>query len=297
MQRRVNDGPLRRKLQRSATFIKEKTITIKEANEVIDIEDGYYRYDENQLEVFINGIKKISGIDFIEGTDVSDQDSTDEEGNINEPAPRRKGVKTKQFTLVNATVGSQLTYKITNTIYSYDHINQLIDELDYNAKTAVIKVEELYDKTIEMQSQVDDSINEIINEIEEVKNIAQDLDGKYMKKDEILSMSQMPPTVISNLPQSLDHISSVITFNSGKREYSVKSQVREVDFIVAIKRDVSNQLDKLLIRDVDYSIYDTIDTENNYEDTIFAFTESTANLMNTGDIVILTGIKFGKVGR
>lgn len=297
VQRRVNDGPLRRKLQRSATFIKEETITIKEANEVINIEDGYYRYDENQLEVYINGIKKIKDIDFIEGTDVSDQDDINEYGEIQELAPRRKGVKTKQFTLVNAPVGSNLTYKITNTIYSYDHINQLIDELDYNAKTAVTKVEELYDKTVEIQNQLEDSVNELINEIEEVKNISQDLDGKYMKKDDVLTTSQMPPSVISNLPHSLDHISTVVTYNAGKKEYSVKSQVREYDFIIAIKRDVTNQLDKFLIRNVDYSIYDTINSENNYEDTIFAISESAASLMNTGDIIILSGIKFGKVGR
>ena len=277
--------------------MKEETLTIKEPNQIIDIEDGYYRYDENQLEVFINGIKKRKDVDFIEGTDVSDQDDINEYGEIQELAPRRKGVKTKQFTLVNATVGAELTYKITSTIYSYDHINQLIDELDHNAKTAVVKVEELYNKTVEIQNQVDDSVNELIGEIEEIKNISQDLDGKYMKKDEIVTMSQMPPTVISNLPQSLDHISSVITFNAGKKEYSIKSQIREYDFVIAIKRDVSNQLDKFLIRNVDYSIYDTINSENNYEDTIFSISESAATLMNTGDIIILTGIKFGKVGR
>lgn len=297
VQRRVNDGPLKRKLQRSATFIKEESITIKESNEIIDIENAYYRYGENQLEIYINGIKKVNGIDFIEGTDLSDQDSVDEEGNVNELAPRRKGAKTKQFTLVNATIGSTLTYKITNTIYSYDHINQLIDELDYNAKAAVTKVEDLYDKTIEIQNQVNGSINEIITEIEEVKNISQDLDGKYMKKDDVLTVSQMPPSMISNLPQSLDHISCVINYNAGKKEYSIKSYVREADFIIAIKRNVTNQLDKFLIRNVDYSIYDTVNLENNYEDTIFAFSESAASLMNTGDIVILTGIKFGKVGR
>lgn len=297
VQRRVNDGPLRRKLQRSATFVQEKTIAVKEANQVIDIEDAYYRYGENQLEIYINGIKQINKVDFMEGTDISDQDSVDEDGNITEPAPRQKGAKSKQFTLINATVGSMLTYKITNTIYSYDHINQLIDELDYNAKTAVTKVEELYDKTVEIQNQVNDSINEIINEIEEVKDISQDLDGRYMKKDDVLTMSQMPPSVVSNLPQSLDHISSVINYNAGKKEYSVKSYIREADFVMAIKRSVTNQLDSFLIRNVDYSIYDTIDLENNYEDTIFAFSDSAANLMNTGDIVILTGIKFGKVGR
>ena len=297
VQRRVNDGPLRRKLQRSATFIKEKTITIKEPNEVIDIEDGYYRYDENQLEIFIDGVKKLNSIHYIEGTDVSNENSVDEDGNINELAPRRKGAKSKQFTLINARVGSQLTYKITSSIYSYDHINQLIDELDYNAKTAVTKVEELYDKTVEIQGQVDNSIDELITEIEEVKNISQNLESKFMRKDDNVTISQMPTQIVSNIPYSLDHISMSITYNAGKKEYSIKSQVREVDFVLAIKRSVTNQLDKFLIRNVDFSIYDTVNAENNYEDTIFAFSDSAANLMETGDIIILTGIKFGKAGR
>ena len=297
VQRRVNDGPLRRKLQRSATFIEEETTIIKEPNQIIDLENSYYRYGENQLEIFINGIKKLNNVHFVEGTDLSADNDVDEEGNITELAARRKGAKTKQFTLVNAPVGSELTYKITTTVYNYDHLNQLIDELDYNAKTAVIKVDELYDKTVEIQNKVNDSLNELINEIEEVKDIAQDLDGKYMKKDDVISVSQLPPSVASNIPTSLNHIICSITYNSGRTEYSVKTDIREVDFIVAIRRDNRNQLDRFLIRNVDYSIYDTVNSENNYEDTIFAITDSAARLMETGDIIILTGIKFGKAGR
>ena len=33
------------------------------------------------------------------------------------------------------------------------------------------------------------------------------------------------------------------------------------------------------------------------EDTILSISSSAAALMNTGDIIILTGIKFGKAGR
>ena len=133
--------------------------------------------------------------------------------------------------------------------------------------------------------------------LEEVKDIAQDLDGKYMKKDDVISVSQLPPSVASNIPTSLNHIICSITYNSGRTEYSVKTDIREVDFIVAIRRDNRNQLDRFLIRNVDYSIYDTVNSENNYEDTIFAITDSAARLMETGDIIILTGIKFGKAGR
>lgn len=293
--RRVNDGPLKRKLQRTASFVKEDTVVVKD-NGIVDIEDAYYHYGENQLEVYYEGKKLINNIDFIEGTDLSDQDIVDDEGNIMHLAPRSKGAKSRQFTILNTNI-KQVTYRITTTIYSYDHINNLIDELDYNALTAVKKVDELYDKTVAIQEELTYSLEELSSEIEEIKGISDDLDGRYITKDSIISMSQMPPIMVSNMVQSLNHISASITFNAGKTEYSIKSEVREEDFVMAIKRDISNQLDKFLIRGVDYSIYNTSTQEGAYEDTILSISSSAAALMNTGDIIILTGIKFGKAGR
>ena len=293
--RRVNDGPLKRKLQRTASFVKEDTVEVKD-NGIVDIEDAYYHYGENQLEVYYEGKKLLNNIDFIEGTDLSDQDIVDDEGNIMHLAPRSKGAKSRQFTILNTNI-KQVTYRITTTIYSYDHINNLIDELDYNALTAVKKVDELYDKTVAIQEELTYSLEELSSEIEEIKGISDDLDGRYITKDSIISMSQMPPIMVSNMVQSLNHISASITFNAGKTEYSIKSEVREEDFVMAIKRDISNQLDKFLIRGVDYSIYNTSTQEGAYEDTILSISSSAAALMSTGDIIILTGIKFGKAGR
>ena len=293
VQRRVNDGPLKRKLQRTCTFVKEETIELD--SKVVNLEDAYYLYDENQLEIFYEGRKLLKDVDFIEGTDLSDEPSVDDEGNITSLADRRKGAKSKQFTLVNEL--NKITYRITTSLYSYDHLNILIDELDYNAKTAVKKVDEIYDKTVEIQNKVEVSIDELTGEIEEIKNIADDLDGKYLTKDSVISISQMPPIMVNNMVQSLDHISTSISFNSGQTDYSVKTHIREEDFVIAIKRDVNNQMDKFLIRGVDYNIYNTQSLEDTYEDTILAITSPTATLMNTGDIIILTGIKFGKAGR
>lgn len=294
VQRRVNDGPLRRKLQRTCTFVKEETIDLE--SKVVDLEDAYYLYDENQLEIYYEGRKLLKDIDFIEGTDLSDTPSVDEEGNITSLQARRKGAKSKQFTLVNDL--KKITYRITTSLYSYDHLNILIDELEYNSKTAVKKVDEVYDKTVEIQNEVEVAIDELTEEIEEIKDIANNLDGKYLTKDSVISISQMPPIMVNNMVQSLDHISTSITFNAGQTEYSVKTHIREEDFVMAIKRDVNNQLDKFLIRGVDYNIYNTQSVEEEtYEDTILSITSPTASLMNTGDIIILTGIKFGKLGR
>lgn len=297
VQRRVNDGPLKRKLQRTATFSDEVTITLTD-EKIISLENTYYRYGENQLEVFIDGIKLIKGIDFIEGTDLSDQPFKDEEGNITGLAPRRRGAKTKQFSLVNSRPGSKLTYRIETNIYTYEHITELLDELDYDSMTAVKRVNELYDKTIEIQNDVANNLGELKKEIQDIKNISETMNNDFLKKDSVLSESQMPPNIIKNSIQSLDHIMTTITFTEGTLNYSIKNMCREEDFIVAIKRNVSNQLDKLLIKDVDYKIYNTFNNESKaYEDTIFSVTSSLSPLMSTGDIIILTGIKISKVGR
>ena len=297
VERRVNDGPLKRKLQRSASFSTEKTITLEAEQLDIVIDEGYYRYDENQLEVYIDGVRLIKDIDFFEGTDLNPDNIIDEDGNVTSLPQRRKGARSKQFSLSSARPNSKLTYRTTTNIYSYDHVTDLLEDMDYNAQTAVKQVDELYTKTVYMQENLDNSLNELRQEIQDIKDLSTKLDEEYLTRNDVLTESQMPPTIVNNSIQSLNHIMTSITYQGGTSNYSIKNDCREEDFIVAIKRNVTNQIDKLLIRGVDYNIYNTFNSSNVYEDTIFALSSSAATLTNTGDIIILTGLKIGKVGR
>ena len=199
--------------------------------------------------------------------------------------------------MLEARPGNKLTYRITTSIYTYEHVTELLEDMDYNAQTAVNQVNTLYDKTVFMQEQVEGKVNELYEEIEKIKDISTNLENNYLTTNSVLSESQMPPTMVSNSIQSLNHISTAITYNAGQNNYSIKNDCREEDFIVAIKRDINNQMDKLLIRGVDYNIYNAFTSENVYEDTILSISSSMTSLMNTGDIIILTGLKIGKVGR
>lgn len=297
VERRVNDGPLKRKLQRSASFSTEKTITLEAEQLDIVIDEGYYRYDENQLEVYIDGVRLIKNVDFFEGTDLNPDNIIDGDGNVTSLPQRRKGARSKQFSLSTARPNSKLTYRTTTNIYSYDHVTDLLEDMDYNAQTAVKQVDELYTKTVYMQENLDNSLNELRQEIQDIKDLSTKLDEEYLTRNDVLTESQMPPTIVNNSIQSLNHIMTSITYQGGTSNYSIKNDCREEDFIVAIKRNVTNQIDKLLIRGVDYNIYNTFNSSNVYEDTIFALSSSAATLTNTGDIIILTGLKIGKVGR
>lgn len=300
VQRRVNDGPLKRKLQRTAAFVNEKTITVENVdNHIFNVEPGFYRYNENQLEVYMNGAKLLNTIDYKEAPELSDEPMKDPEtGNICHPAERTTGAVARQFELLNKTlnIGDKITYRITTNIYSYDHINDLIDELDYDAKTAVGKVDALYDKTIQIQQEMETTVSDMNERLEEIKTVADNLDGKYLTKDSVIGISQLPASIVSNSVQSLDHISTAIQFVAGTLNYDVKAFLRQEDFVVVIKRDALNGYDKMLIRNIDYSIYNLDNTEG-YETTTFSLTSDAASLMNNGDTLIFTGIKFGKAGR
>ena len=296
VERRVNDGPLKRKLQRTATFVDEQTIILEDQTDIV-LENSYYRYGENQLDVYIDGLKLIKDIDYIEGTDLSEEYSKNEQGNITALPQRRKGAKTKQFTLMAPRPNCKLTYKITTSIYSYDHVTELLEDMDYNAETAVNQVEQLYDKTIEIQETLINGLDSMSQEIQNIKDTSTTLDNNYVKKTDVLTESQMPPIMVLNSIKSVDHISMVITYQSGTNNYSIKDYCREEDFLIAIKRDNINQLDKFLIREIDYRIYNTFTEDNVYEDTILSLSESIIPLLNNEDKIILTGIKIGKVGR
>ena len=73
---RVNSNPISKRFQRSATFVAEGTETYKKFvtdkhgnnifNEPVFKTNGIYRYDENQLEVFLNGRRLEKGVEWEE---------------------------------------------------------------------------------------------------------------------------------------------------------------------------------------------------------------------------------------
>lgn len=316
--RRVNDAPLKRKLQRSAVFTAEKNIKF-EILEMPDTETTYtfpmdengyytidieemYRYGENQLEVYVNGIR-LDKDKIIEGSELSDEPMYaipgDTTSAIISDAERRKGAKTSQFKIKDIWLsnGDSVTYKVTTQFYSYDHINQLIDELDYDAKAATEKVDSIYEKTVDLQNNVEEKITALDEQIQDIKEIASSLDNKYMEKDDMVTEGQMPPWMINNSIKSLDHNNTgVITYWADNENFEVTNYVKEQDFVMAIRRSNLNQMDRFLIRGYDYEIVDIMEN-GEYKKTIMTFTSEGKSNIETFDKVILTGIKLSNLWR
>ena len=303
--RRVNDSPFKRKLQRTATFVVDKDIqyssetdnedvagTIQKVNEttfVVNIEESYL-YNENQLEVYVNGIK-LSKNQFEEATDLSNEPVYSEDV-IVDVAPRTTGARTKQFTINKSLVyGDVVSYRITTNIYSYDHINQLLDELEYDANTATLKVDELYDTTVELQNSVAVQIEDMENTIQDLRDLSLDLDGKYMQKDDVITDGQIPAWIITNTPKSMDHINWKVVY-SGQETLDVSRFMREEDFIFCIKRSKSNMLDSFFIRDVDYRILNVTDATGQEASVLEFITKP-----DVYDTLYFTGMKFNTIWR
>lgn len=312
--RRVNESPFKRKLQRTATFINENDIQyvseVTQEGTVSNIEkvedgyivsvDGYYLYDENQLEVYLNGIKILQS-NIIQGIDLSDKpvlaDPDNPDSPIIETPPRTKGAKTKQFKIINKplTYGDIITYKITINVYSYDHINDIIEEMEYDARTAVLKVDYVYDKTMALQNVIEERFSDMDKNIQEIKDIANDLDDKYMTKNEPIVDSQLPSWVVTNTPKSVQHISYKIVYK-GEDNINVSDFMREEDYVMCIKRNRNNNMDRIFVRGIDFDIINTTDALGK-EGSIIAINKSETNPIEMFDELYFTGIKFSNAWR
>lgn len=284
----------KRKLQRVATFIDEDSFVVDNTfNTVVDLKDKYYRYNENQLDIYINGVRLTKEVDYIEGTDLDD--------NLNDEANmlRYRGAISKQFKITRPlNIGDVVSYKITSNFYSYDHINSLLDKIETDQEACNAKVETLYNSTMKLHDDTNSIIKDIQNQVSEYVDNKNDALNTYLTRESIISEDQLAADVVKRIPQSLDHIYHVITFDSySDIGFDLTNYIREEDFILIWWRDTANNnIDRMLLPDENYFI----ETEISNTGTVTVYlklTEDTLSNIKTGDKLIIRGIKFGRAGR
>ena len=284
----------KRKLQRVATFIDEDSFVVDNTfNTVVDLKDKYYRYNENQLDIYINGVRLTKEVDYIEGTDL--------DNNLNDEANmlRYRGAISKQFKIIRPlNIGDVVSYKITSNFYSYDHINSLLDKIETDQEACNAKVETLYNSTMKLHDDTNSIIKDIQNQVSKYVDNKNDALNTYLTRESIISEDQLAADVVKRIPQSLDHIYHVITFESySDIGFDLTNYIREEDFILIWWRDTANNnIDRMLLPDENYFI----ETEISNTGTVTVYlklTEDTLSNIKTGDKLIIRGIKFGRAGR
>ena len=319
VERRICSEPFKRKLQRSATFVSEDIIIVDEeiqSTGVVELENAIYRYNENQLEVFVNGIKMhgpsaknrdpelveqygyylTSNIEGEEDIIVPPIDGTDIDGDPQGFFERKRDKECNKFKInKQLSIGDKISYRITTNIYSYDHINNLIDELEARVGGEVETISGIYQTVAEYREQMNAEIDEIDRKIEDInQELATKRDEGYFDELGVLSISNMPAEIVQNRVVDLNHINFNFEYQEGQSSYP-RSEIRQGDYLTVIKRNLSGY-DNFLIPEQDYSIVDKIEN-GAWRSTMLVFNNNVDATWVTGERIIVTGIKFGKAGR
>ena len=319
VERRVCCSPAKRKFQRSATFIAEDTVIAD--SEIVSTgivtlkDDDYYRYNEHQLEVFINGIRlntpavftetpelieefgyylqsTIEGEpDIIHAPLIEDKDYSGDQGYFE----RKRAAVCRRFK-VNRPIneGDLITYRISTNVYSYDHINNLLDDLEAkiecNLDTVLAAYEGISGFKNEIDTRIEDAEAKLTKMNDEIANIR---DNSYDRLS-VIEVSNMPKEILSTVIGSLEHINTSFEYH-GESEHvfnlsDKKQDIRSYDYITVVKRSYADKQDRFLIPGEDYTI---ISGEDNNKMPYSYFKALNSTGWNTGDKIIITGIKLG----
>lgn len=303
-----------RKLQRSAVYIYEDKITVEnDVNPDIAITgDAFYRYNENQLEVYLNGMRLIKDVDYEEGTDLEiptiDHEYDTEDGPYKEGGYynkeisgilRLRGSVSRQFTILKSIFpGDVISYRITSNFFSYDHINSIINDLETEQETCSAKVETLYNTTLEFCQNTEAALDDMRKEVARVTGDNIDSMNNYLTTSSIIPEENIDPYLVNRIPQSVDHIYRVIEFGTySSMGYDLTDCIRREDFVLIWWRDVANgNIDRMLLPDEDYVIIQ--DTNAIGVTSVYLrLTDTALSNIKTGDRIIIRGIKFGRDGR
>ena len=279
---RVNSNPISKRFQRSATFVAEgsevyrKYITDEHNNTIFNEPvfktNGIYRYDENQLEVFLNGRRLEKGIEWFE---------------VKQKARSLKAVPCDAFEILppaGLENGDRVSYRLTTNVYSYDHVEAILNNFNIEideCKQIVLDTKKEIDATKE---EVDSKIEIVEQQIEQVQQITNDLDNTYVKKEEVLGKENIDASLLQGvMANSFYHTITV----SQERTFDISNICSDKDFTLLFNLNDNNG-NKILRRGT-----------NDNDDYMISKQGQTVTLtllspsIEQGHTLFLTGIKFG----
>lgn len=279
---RVNANPLAKRFQRSATFVAEGTeeyIQYRKDengasiyNPPIFKTSAKYRYDENQLEVFLNGRRLEKNIEWEEYTGVTKS---------------LKAVQCDSFKILpqsNISDGDRVSYKLTTTIFSYDHVEALLEGFNTKIEDCTQVVTDTKEEIEDIKDVVEEKIEIVEEQIENIKSITNNLEDTYISKTEVLNKENLPLEVLGGIVSGGIYHSITVT---SSRKYNLTGICSDKDFTILFNTNDSNG-NKVLRRGTDNDDDYMIAKEDNQ---IFLTLLSTS--IREGHVLFLTGIKLG----
>lgn len=263
----VHASPIRRTFQRTATFVHESFILHSELNtEQIYETEIPYIIGEKQLEVYLNGVRMERTLDF---------DEIMNDGSA--PTKEELGKSTKKFRLLREVrPGDKISYRITKNVYSYDHLEGWVDEIEEKADQALEEIDEIREDIKNMDESIQSKFKTIDNNIIEMaKELAKN--DQFIKKTDKLNMQNMPDEVTNNLFGS--SFAKVFPAES----VTLLEDLKETDFVLVFY--MTENESRVLLKDIDYVLK---------EERGNLLLVLNSPLVESTSSIYVTGIKFGR---
>ncbi len=207
VQQRIQQSPLFKRFQRSATFVDSNYFRINDNDNKVFTVATPYRYKEHQLTLFLNGDKLVNEIDYKEG-DVDEYTYEDEV--LVSPV---KGEQLLKFTLIkNAAPNSILEYEITTSIYSYDSVDSIMGGISGSIDEAA--------ETAKEAKQIAEDVTE--NFSTELINIKENIETTTILKDKVNTLESKFPIEKKDIDKTMFNY-----MNNGLINFSVKKTLMD----------------------------------------------------------------------
>ena len=282
VKQRVNTNPIAKRFQRTATFVAEGS---EEYNQYKTEDNGnrmynppifqtsaQYRYDENQLEVFLNGRRLEKNIEWKE---------------IAKKEKSLKAVPCNSFELLPPSGiknGDRVSYRLTTTIYSYDHVEMLLSNFNKKIEDCETIVKQTKDDIDKTKKVVEEKIETVEGQIETVQQITNNLEATYVKKTDVIAKEKIDAKVLAGcMANSFYHLITV----TEERTYSLSNMCTDKDFTLLFNLNDNNG-NKILKRGTNENDEYSITRQGG--DTILTLLSPS---IQSGHKLFLTGIKFG----
>ena len=267
----VRGGILQNIFQRAAIFTNENyAIYSKENVDKKFKTDAPYTIGENQLEVFVDGIRLRRNAEFVEMKD--EKDEVSQNGSDN-------GSLSYYYKIItNLEENAEVTYKITKHIWNYDQVDLHMKNIEAKADEAIEKNADLQMQITELSNNTRTELNGILQRLIAIETRSKEIDD-CIKRTDTISINQLDFATTTSLKQEIISEFFEIDYEIILPNYD------ENDFITIIYLDHNNQAIRTLIPGIDY--------EKTATDVGITMTFS-PELIISGFKILVSGISFRK---
>ena len=236
----VKSRPVNETFQRAAIFVNENHMiySADNINKIFET-DEEYTIGEDQLEVYVDGLRLVKNVDFVEMSDeTTDATAVDR---------KNKNVMSKYFRIImSLNEGETVAYKISKHVWNYDQLSLIMRETWEDIARVDEAEKILEERQTNFESNMSTELESLSRKIDNVENNIPDK-TKFRAKTDKINYDDLDETVTSKFISDTN-----INFTMPTTDLHTLTDCKETDFIQIYL--VSPSLNRMLMRDIDYSL-------------------------------------------